>query len=350
VYILPYSQGRGAGLGIRRVQKVGKSTFTVSLPHDWVKAKNLSPKTEVDVQPLQDGSLRVNTIDALKGEERAKEIVISIKEPDAGYLVRKALAAYIANYDVIRLDLSKVNLEASAKEKIRKMIKNKMAGGEIIEESVNQITIQILLRPTEFPLDKLLLRMATMAHDMMKDVGSAMRTKDKNVLQDVIARDEGVDKLYFMASRWLTNMVDDQSVLKGYGLTDARDCLEYRLACRNIERVADHVNRIVEKLLNSLDGVQEDLAESFASTLEMAGIVFIRSVNCLQSGSLQEANKAIHDARKAISNSEGLMVALMDSDMPVQIISNLVVAVDSIKRIAEYGIGISELVFNLYVE
>jgi phosphate uptake regulator len=337
-------------LGTRRVQKVGKSTFTVSLPHDWVKTKKLTPKTEVDVQTLQDGSLRVNTLDAVRGARRAKEIAIAIKEPDAGFLIRKALAAYIANYDVIKLDLSRVSLEVGGKEKIRRMIKTKMAGGEIVEESVSQITIQILLRPAEFPLDKLLLRMAAMAHDMMKDVINAIRAKERDVFIDVIARDEDVDKLYFMASRWLTSMIDDQSVLKDYGLKDANDCLEYRMACRNIERVADHVNRIAEKYLACLDEVPKGLAERFASALDIAGSVFIRAVNCLQSGSLQEANKAIHDARKVITAAEGLMDTLVDSEMSIKTVGRLVVVVDSIKRIAEYGIGISELVFNLFPE
>jgi len=335
-------------LGTRRVQKVGKSTFTVSLPHDWVKSKNLSPKTEVDVQVLQDGGLKVNTLDALKSEVKANEIVIAIKEPDAGFLIRKALAAYIANYDIIRLDLSRINLQADGKEKIRKIIKTKMAGGEIIEESRSQITIQILLKPTEFPLDKLVLRMATMAHDMMKDVAEAMRTRDRNVFLDVIARDEDVDKLYFMASRWLTSMVDDPSVLKNFGLKNANDCIEYRMACRNIERGADHVIRIAEKFLESLNDVPKDLAERFATVLDEAGSIFTRSVNCLQSGSLPEANKIIHDAKKIVSNADGLMVVLMGSSMSVQVVSNLVVVIDSMKRISEYGIGLAEITFNLY--
>jgi hypothetical protein len=73
-------------------------------------------------------------------------------------------------------------------------------------------------------------------------------------------------------------------------------------------------------------------------------------VNCLQSGSLQEANKAIHDARREITVAEGLMGTLVGSKVSIQVIGSLVVVVDSIKRISEYGIGISELVFNLYPE
>jgi phosphate uptake regulator len=310
----------------------------------------LSPKTEVDVQALQDGSLKIDTLGASDALEKTKEIVISVKDPDAGFLIRKALAAYIANYDIIRLDLSRVSLEAGGKEKIRRTIKNKMAGGEIVEESIHQITIQILLRPAEFPLEKLLIRMATMALDMAMDVSGGMRSGNRDVFLDVISRDEDVDKLYFMASRWLTNMLDDPSALQGYGMKDASDCLEYRMACRNIERVADHVCRMAEKYLPVIEQVPKEIAKKYAEAIESSGSVFIRSVNCLQSGSLQEANKAIHDSRRVLTHIEGLMEALVNSDLSISAISNLVVVVGSMRRIAEYGIGISELVFNLYTE
>jgi len=335
-------------MGIRKVQKVGKSTYTVSLPHDWVEARKLMPKTEVDIRALPDGSLRVSTLESMKGEPRTREIVIRSKEPDAGFLIRRALAAYISNFDIIKLDLTGVNMEAGGREKIRRMIKNKMAGGEIIEESMNQITVQILLRPYEFPLDKLLLRMATMTHDMMSDIGKVIDKKDKNILKDVMDRDEDVDKLYFMGSRWLTGMISDQSGLQDYGLKETKDCLEYRLVFRHIERVADHVNRIASKFFEAIDEIDEGLSGALAGALEGSGSVFTRAVNCLQSGSLQEANKAIHDARKVVSAAEELMDKVVASRLPARVVEPMIIIIDSIKRIAEYGIGISEIAFNLH--
>jgi len=337
-------------MGIRKVQKVGKSTFTVSLPREWVKASNLQPGTEVDVQSLPDGGLRVLTLASMKSDSKIKEALICPSDPDPGYVIRRAVAAYVANFDLIRIDFSKISMDLAGKEKIRKMLKNKLAGGEIIEESVNQISIQILLRPYEFPLNRLLLRVATMAHDMMIDVKSAMAEKNGNILREVIERDEDVDKLYFMASRWLTSMISDQSTLSDYGLNEARDCLEFRLAFRHIERVADHVQRIATNYLGAMDAVNKDLADSLAATLDAAGKVFLRSVNCLQSGSLQEANKAIHDSRKVIAVGEELMKRVVDENMCAKNIGELIIVVDSLKRIAEYGMGISEIAFNLHAE
>jgi phosphate uptake regulator len=337
-------------MGIRRVQKVGKSTYTVSLPQDWVKAKSLTPKAEVDVRSLPDGSLRVATLDSIKNDSKTRDIVITPRDPDSGFIIRKALAAYVSNYDVIKLDLSKVTLEPGGKEKIRKIIKSKMAGGEIIEESVNQITIQILLRPYEFPLDKLLLRMATMARDMIADVSRGINERARSMLEDVTERDEDVDKLYFMASRWLTSMIGDQASLQNYGLKQAKDCLEYGLAFRHMERIADHINRIASNFLVVIDEVDKDTGTSFATVLDGASAVLIRSVNCLQSGSLQEANRSIHDARKVILSAEDLMSKIVELKMKAKTIGALIIVVDSIKRITEYGIGISEIAFDLHAD
>lgn len=332
------------------MQRVGKSTYTVSLPREWVKSTKLLPGTEVEVHPQPDGSLRVVTLDSMKSDSRIREIIISPSDPDPGFIIRKALAAYISNFDLIRLDFSKISMDPSGKEKIRRMLKNKLAGGEIIEESVNQITIQILLRPYEFPLNKLILRMATMAHDMMTDVKRAISERDANILREVIERDEDVDKLYFMASRWLTNMINDQSTLQDYGLNEARDCLEYRLAFRHIERVADHVQRIAANYLDAMNNVDKELAEALATNLDASGNVFLRSINCLQSGSLQEANKAIHDSRKVIATEEALMKQVMDEKLCARSVGELIIVIDSLKRIAEYGMGISEIAFNLHAE
>jgi len=336
-------------MGTRKVQKVGKSTYTVSLPHEWVEKNKVVPKTEVSIQTMSDGNLKISTMESTKTERKTREITLDSKEADAGYLIRKSLAAYIANYDIIRLDLTNLSLEATARDKIRRMIKYKMAGGEIIEESVNYITIQILLRPYEFPLDKLLMRMASMANDMLSDIAKGISRGDKNVLRDVLERDEDVDKLYFMGSRWLSSIIGDQSVLHDYGLKEAKDCLDYRLAFRHIERVADHVYRVSEKFLEVMDSLDASISNPLVEVLEGAGSVFIRSVNSLQNGSLQEANKSIHEARKIINTCEDLIKKVVNSNMQAKIVGNIIIILDSIKRIAEYGVGIAELAFNLHI-
>ncbi|MCQ5362640.1 MAG: phosphate uptake regulator PhoU [Candidatus Methanomethylicia archaeon] len=332
---------------IRRLQKVGASTFTVALPKEWVIARGLGPKSEVDLQILDDGNIRISTLSSVK--RREKEIIIKSKEEDAGFLIRRVLAAYIAGYDIIRIDLSAVELNLEGREKLRRTVKYKMAGAEIIEESTNGITVQIILRPYEFPMNKILLRMTDLTHSMIMDICKALISKNRDILLDVIERDDDVDKLYFMGSRWLASIMEEAGSPIDYDIRKGRELLEYRLIFRHVERVADHVCKIATKLLELIDILDGKVLSAIREELERSGSVFVRSINSIGGKNINEANKTIHEARAVVKNSEEI-VERIGKDTPEVCMGALAIIADSIKRIAEYGIGISEIAFNLSAE
>ncbi|MEN3051715.1 MAG: PhoU domain-containing protein, partial [Candidatus Methanosuratincola petrocarbonis] len=171
----------------------------------------------------------------------------------------------------------------------------------------------------------------------------------RSLLSDIIERDEDVDKLYFMGSRWLSNIMEDQSALKDYGLNDVKAALDYRIAFRNVERVSDHTIRIASKLLEAPE-IDRSISEAMMQSLSEAGEIFIRSVNSLKNGSIQEASRVIHEARKAAVKEEELMRRLIEGTVPTKASASAIIVMDSIRRISEYGIGISELTFNMYVD
>ncbi|MDH5811049.1 MAG: phosphate uptake regulator PhoU [Candidatus Methanomethylicaceae archaeon] len=331
---------------VRRLQRVGASTFTVALPKEWVKARGLGAKSEVDVQVLDDGNIRISTINSEKRKER--EILIKEKETDAGFLIRKIMAAYIAGYDVIKLDLLEVGPEFEVRDKLRKIIKNKMAGGEIVDESINSMTIQVILRPYEYPINKILMRMTSMVHNMILDVCKALASKNKNILLDVVERDDDIDKLYFMGSRWLSSIIEDKLSALDYDIKMGREVLEYRIIFRHVERVADHVCKISTILLDLIDKIDNNSTLVIKELLEKTGTIFVKSLNCLKSNNLLDANRVIHDARSTVKSIEEVLEKFGHSSSK-EVLGTLAVIFDSTKRIAEYGIGISEIVFNISI-
>lgn len=331
---------------VRRLQKVGTATFTVALPKEWVEARGLGAKSEVDVQVLDDGNIRISTISSEKRKE--KEIIIKAKETDAGFLIRKVMAAYVAGYDIIKVDLSELEPEFEVREKLRGIIKNKMAGGELIEESTNSIVIQIILRPYEYPLNKMLIRMTTMTQNMILDVCKAIESRNEDILLDVIERDDDVDKFYFMGSRWLASIIEDKFSSMDYDIKLGREVLEYRIIFRHVERVADHVCKIATIMLEMVNKIDESIAIEVKRVLEKTANIFVRSINCIKSNNLLDANKVIHDARTDIRSIEEILEKF--GNMPSKgSLGSLVIILESVKRIAEYAIGISEIVFNISI-
>ncbi len=331
---------------VRRLQKVGTATFTVALPKEWVEARGLGAKSEVDVQVLDDGNIRISTISSEKRKE--KEIIIKAKETDAGFLIRKVMAAYVAGYDIIKVDLSELEPEFEGREKLRGIIKNKMAGGELIEESINSIIIQIILRPYEYPLNKMLIRMTTMAQNMILDVCKAIESRNKDILLDVIERDDDVDKFYFMGSRWLASIIEDKFSSMDYDIKLGREVLEYRIIFRHVERVADHVCKIATIMLEMVNKIDESIAIEVKRVLEKTANIFVRSINCIKSNNLLDANKVIHDARTAIRSIEEILEKFGNMSSKGSL-GSLAIILESVKRIAEYAIGISEIVFNISI-
>lgn len=331
---------------VRRLQKVGTATFTVALPKEWVEARGLGAKSEVDVQVLDDGNIRISTISSEKRKE--KEIIIKAKETDAGFLIRKVMAAYVAGYDIIKVDLSELEPEFEGREKLRGIIKNKMAGGELIEESINSIIIQIILRPYEYPINKMLIRMTTMAQNMILDVCKAIESRNKDILLDVIERDDDVDKFYFMGSRWLASIIEDKFSSMDYDIKLGREVLEYRIIFRHVERVADHVCKIATIMLEMVNKIDESIAIEVKRVLEKTANIFVRSINCIKSNNLLDANKVIHDARTAIRSIEEILEKFGNMSSKGSL-GSLAIILESVKRIAEYAIGISEIVFNISI-
>jgi len=60
---------------VRRVQKFGRSTLMISLPAEWVKSVGLSPGDAVNIEVLEDGSLRLTPLSlTMKKRERVLKI------------------------------------------------------------------------------------------------------------------------------------------------------------------------------------------------------------------------------------------------------------------------------------
>ena len=84
-------------LEIRRVQKTGASTMTVSLPKDWIEANSIKPGTPVVVRALADGTICIDPKMQQDKEENRKIIMVDENETKE-HLTRKLIGAYLAGY------------------------------------------------------------------------------------------------------------------------------------------------------------------------------------------------------------------------------------------------------------
>lgn len=328
------------------MQVTGGNSFVVSLPKAWVKDVGLKPKDAVAVITQPDSSLLIVPRKDIRETGRSEATIEITAGLDKDSLLRQFISYYLAGYDIIRI--SSGRYDASMRSFIREGIRRKLVGVEIIEESTTGILTQCLSGYVDLPLKKAVERMAIIAAGMVSDSVDSLEKGKKGLADEVIQRDDEVDRFYHFILRQLNIAIRDRSVIQEIGLNSARDLLGYRLAVKSIERVADHAVSIA-----SQEGVSGVFPEStFKRIVEMAALsrkAFESSIASLLRLDAKVAETTISRTREVLQLEEKLSGETLMPRMSGEQIASVKLMLESIRRVAEYGADISEIAIDLSV-
>ena len=267
----------------------GGASYTVSLPKDWVKEQGLKVGDVVAVMPRSDSSLTLIPHEKMPtGKNRGAEVTISPpKEQDKEQILRTILAQYLAGYDIIRVRFpatARPDLRTYLREAARKMF----VGSEIIEESKDELIMQCLSSYGDLPAPKVISRMSLIAKLMLRDAVDSLKGRDPALAEEIIHRDEEVDRFYLFIIRQLTMAVLNRSLILEIGLADPRDCLVYRVVSKSLERIADHATTIAKMFAS----IESPLPPRLIDEISKASNI---TINVLE------------DALKALAKSDGTL-------------------------------------------
>ena len=181
---------------MRKVQRTPGGTFFVTVPKSWAQQHGLQRGTIVFINETRDGKL---LIDPKYGVESSPQTITL--RPGA-YLSREIVGKYLLGFDIIRVEAKK-RISFETRDIVKKTA-SRLIGLEIVEEDYSAIILQCLLDPSGFPPEKILQRGYTIAAGMHRDVVNALVDGDVHLAKSVIARDEEVNRLYFLSGSYLT--------------------------------------------------------------------------------------------------------------------------------------------------
>lgn len=329
----------------RKVQKTGGDSFVVSLPKTWVTDVGLKPKDPVAVMVQPDSSLLIVPRRDIRAASKS-EATLEAQGLDKDFLLRHFISYYLAGYDTIRITLGKG--DSSLRGFIREGIRRKLVGVEIIEESSGAILTQCLSGYVDLPLKKAFERMAIIAGGMLTDSVAVLQGGGKALAEEVIERDDEVDRFYHFLLRQLNIAVRDRSVIQEIGLSSTRDCLGYRLAVKSAERVADHAASIAtqaENLLTLSDGAVKRIQEMTQQSKK----VFDGSIASLLRLDAKLAEEAIAKSKEVIQTEGRLSGEVLAPRLSAAQVGSTKLMLESIRRAAEYGSDIAEIAIDLTV-
>lgn len=328
----------------RKVQKVGYSTITVSLPSGWVKQNNISPGDLVFIIPEKDGTLKIVPSQIAQKEEAEEYIINADACDEPGMLERIIIGSYILGRDVIRVT-STNRIRKEHINEIRMRVR-KLIGLGILEETPKNILLQCSVDVTKFKLDMLFRRLSVIASTILSEAMQAFLERNNDLAEEAINREDEADTIYYLAVRLLLSAQIKPDIAEKIGATDILIIPATRLMLQNLELIADYsedIAKAVIKLEVYRDKLSTDVIERIFRLSELAQTIFQKAVDCVFTGDIKVANGLLEMQNVLEIESNRLMQELPE-------IPYLRLIVSTLDKIADKGATIANIAINRALE
>ena len=330
---------------IRRVQRTGGSSYVITLPKEWIKSVKIKKNDPVSIFSQSDGSLLITQKMSRDPEQRIKEFKVDNTTKQT-FLLRKLIGSYIAGYSSI-----KITSDHRIPPIIRKAVRDftqKTIGQEVVEETEKSVTIKDVFNPAELPFDRTIKRMHIIVKGMYEDAMNALLKKNKNLAEDVMSRDNDIDRLHWLTARQYNILLKNVSFAEKMGVTIELASASF-LISRIIERIADHIIIVANNIIDIYDDkINKNILEKLKDASDLSCEIFNKSIGSFFRRNIKEANENIQAVEKLRSQCEEINNLALNQGGAIAI--SLGYISESTRRIGEYAEDISEHVINYLID
>jgi phosphate uptake regulator len=319
---------------LRKIQRTSGGTFFVCLPKDWAERNGLDRGSVVCITETADGTLSINS----KYDAERSPWVAMIKP--SLLLDRVVIEKYLLGYDIIQVQ-AKDRISLPAREKV-KQASSRLVGLEIVEEDHSKIVMQCLLEPSTFPPQKILRREYSIVSGVHRDAVTALLEGDLQLAKNVVARDNEVNRLYFLLVRILRTVIQNPGLSEKLGILPI-DCLDYRLAASLVESIGDHAASIGETTIKLTGAkIADELSKLISQLHKVAYESHENAIRAVFSHdvSVAESVRSEREEVKILFNEIETTVR----DLPADMGRHLLAVASSISRIYDNSLDIADLV------
>ena len=334
----------------RKIQFTGKSSYIVSLPKQWVTELGLKQGDQIRIVRKGSSTLELYPPKYESRTQKKEDATIEIDDKEeASSIVRKLISLYFLGFKTINVKPKNGRLSPNQRNTVKGAVKRMLMGSEIISDSSEGITVQVLVNLLELSVDGAFKRMIHLAKSMSSDAILAVKENNLELAQEVINTDDEVDRFGFYIIRQLKIAIQNEHMLKEMGFRNARNCLGYRLIVKNIERTGDHAAFIAKDLLEFKKSVKKEILEKLQDMNEFCLSALDDSCLALFKEDYSQAEKTIkktdeigkyekkvRDASKSLKDDEEIYRVRRMSE--------------NIRRVSEYASDIAEIVLNMNIE
>jgi phosphate uptake regulator len=295
----------------------------------------LKKGTLVCLDVTSDGKLVVDTEYNAEPPTRSTSLTVG------PYLSREIIGRYLLGFDTIDIE-AKDRIDSGVRN-IVKSTASSLSGLEIFEETSSKISLHSLMQqqPSTSP-EKILQRNYAIVAGMIRDAANSFVYGDIELANNVTARDDESNRLYFLLVRILRTIIQNPRLNEKLGITPI-ECLDYRLAASLIEGIGDACVQVAAKTI-ALNGVK------FSGELQKS-LVDMQTI-CYEAH--EQALKSFVTKDIALAESVRTMRGKIDAtytnieraakESSVDLMPQILAAVSFLRQIYEHSVDIADLV------
>jgi phosphate uptake regulator len=337
-------------LEARKVQRVGYSTLTVSLPRGWVEDVKLKAGDIVSIKREDDGSLKLVPGTEHKREE-IRNCIVNADLCSSNHLLTRVITAnYILGHDTIQI-VAKDELKKNHLEEIRATTQ-RLTGLSIVEQTIKQITLQSFVDPTRFPIYGLMRRLHIIITSMLDVSIKALVERRPELASEVTHMEEESDRIYWLIVRQLLLAIRDRSVGTKIGIESPIHIAGNRVVAKTLEEMADSAENIANEVLALKDreinseAVLNDIVKFGAQTVKISE----QTIKALLTGDIILSNDAVESVESAENDERKLTQKVLAYVKDPAVAVGLRIIVWNLGQITKYCRMIGEVTINRALE
>ncbi|MEM4245758.1 MAG: phosphate uptake regulator PhoU [Candidatus Bathyarchaeia archaeon] len=331
----------------RRVQLVGRSTLTISLPTIWARKTGIKKGDFVTILTERDGSLRI-VHRPEETETDGKTITINADQcQERGLISRLIITGYVRGYDRIVITSSKRIGNESLKA-IRDA-EFMLLGLSIIEETPTSMTLQCSIDSSSHPIDTVIRRLYLLFSTMYDEDVQALIESRTDLAEEARRREHQANRVYALILRLLNQAQSDSSTALKIGISDATNILNIVIIANALERMADWADKIAENiiLLNNL-GVElsDNIGARIVRYSSNVKDIFEKIMKSLFTKSIEQANAAINHFEDGVETETNKIIDQLRIENIYHGFREIERIVGALHRIGENAVTIALTIIN----
>ncbi|RLI78447.1 phosphate uptake regulator PhoU [Archaeoglobales archaeon] len=244
---------------VRKLQLVGRSSYMVSLPKDWISKYNLKQGDEVILNEYDDTII----IQPQKGEK--EEIKVTVKEvPSYNKKFLKKFLGAIYSLGVDKIEI----IDENAGEHITEIseLSHHYIGMEVLDATNEKIVLHCFTIP-DFDVLTIIRRMFQILSGIISEIKSFLVQEKEDDIESRIRRyEDDFDRLYLLSVRLVNRGMKKIAIPEW---DELRFLLGSRIVSKFFEEIADLLFILSRYLINSEPDVRREISSSMPELEEL---------------------------------------------------------------------------------